>query len=66
MEFFVGATRTEVIPSELFGEFLLRMNDPRSLLDVGFGWEPMPAFACRFERNAVLPVPSACGMSQKH
>ena len=45
-----GTAGAEVVAPELFGEFLLTVDDAESFLDAGFGWETSPTFADDFER----------------
>ena len=43
--------RTEVVPAELLCQFLGAMNDSHATLDERFGWEALPTFAHRLEKN---------------
>jgi hypothetical protein len=40
-----GAAGAEVVPAQFFRQFLLAMDDAVTALNLGFGWEPLAAFA---------------------
>ena len=51
LEAFAGTAGAEIVPAELFDEFLVAVDDSHALSDLGFGGETPPPLAHRLEKN---------------
>jgi hypothetical protein len=49
-----GIARTEIVPSELFGQFFVSVNGLMAALNACFGWEAFAAFATAFKSRTFL------------